>query len=391
LPHIRAAVKALDVPWIKENEDGFVKVYYQAKNRAIADINRIATVWTDGDGQSYLDPTNNSAMRREEPYRGGEFLLACQAVDVPASQMMLEGAIYEVNALNDLKLGLDYIAWKNGPGRNLFNIIIGAQTSHEDAHNMSSIYSPFSPRTAVTGDLVTSFSQCYSSLNILVTAAYMDFLASKGKARVVARPKIVARSAQPATFTATDQLLAFAIAPDQFTRTPLVSNSDIGVDNRTLNYSLSALQTGVALTVTPFIGLDSSEVSVTATFRTLAGTTPQGTPIVNTRMLTTRARVADGQPLILGGLTREEEVDSYAGAPWISRIPVLGLLFGGETHSNRTTEVIIVLTPRVTVGADSDLYEAEDTQAKATVLGKTDVKLPESSWGFDQWLLDKSN
>ena len=32
---------------------------------------------------------------------------------------------------NDLKLGLDYIAWKNGPGRNLFNFLLAGEQNHE--------------------------------------------------------------------------------------------------------------------------------------------------------------------------------------------------------------------------------------------------------------------
>jgi hypothetical protein len=398
LPFIRQAVEALDEPWIKDGQDGFDAKFYRAKYRSVADVNSIAAIWTDGEGVSVVDTTRNSVLRRDEPFRVSYFLDCCKQVDVVPSQMMAECAIYEINTQNDQKLGLDYIAWKNGPGRNLFELVIGGVRSGQEVENMSSLWSPYQQRVPMDGDLTASVCQMFFSGNILLTAAYVDSLASKGKARVLARPKIVARSGQPATFTATDQFLAFVVAPNQFNRTPIPTPAagkpatDVGVDNRTLNHNIAPLSAGISLVITPNIGKESSEVTVSATYQTLAGMTPQGTPIVSSRSITTRARVVDGQPLILSGLNRNEKVDSYAGMPWISRIPLLGLLFGGETHSNRGTEVVIVLTPKITLGTDCDqMTVEEDLKTMDLATGKTEAKLPESPWGFDQWLLDKSD
>jgi hypothetical protein len=38
--------------------------------------------------------------------------------------------MYEVATNNDLKLGLDYVAWKNGPGSNLFNLLSEGYSDH---------------------------------------------------------------------------------------------------------------------------------------------------------------------------------------------------------------------------------------------------------------------
>ena len=405
LPYIREAVKALDVPWIQENNDGYSTAYYRAKNRAIATVDALAKLFTDGDGVSVLDTYANSAMRREEPSRTNTWLKTCETVDVVPDQMVFEGAIYEVDATDDLKLGLDYIAWKNGPGRSLFECIHGRTDTSQDWDEASSIWDPLTGKRYVAvgeHDQDTRVTQKYCSLNYVVTSAFTDFLASKGTARVITRPKIITRSNVKGTFSTVEQILSFNVVPDAVTRTafnapasPAVVGDagELGVDNRTLNYGVfgttASTTTGVTLEVTPWIGTESSEVLVNVSYRTVGGVTPQGVPIINTRTLSTYARVRDGEPLVIGGLDREEKVDAYAGIPFLSSIPGFGLVFGGETHSIHKTRLVIVLVPRKITGDSKDLATVEDVATMKMALGEAPIEIPKSPWGFDQWLLDK--
>jgi len=410
LPYIREAVKALDQPWLKENNDGYATVYYRAKNRNIAIVNALANLWCDGEGVSVIDTGNNAVTRREEPTRATSFVKYCDTVDVVPDQMVFEGAIYEVNATDDLKLGLDYIAWKNGPGRSLFECIKGRTRTDQEWDDASSIWDPLTgkryvevPVTATDHDQETRVTQKYCSFNYVVNSAYIDFLASKGKARVIVRPKIITRSNVKGTFSTVEQVLSFNVVPDVVTRTPFNPPAtpavagdagELGVDNRTVNYSVygttAATTTGLTLEVTPWIGTESTEVQVAVSYRTISGVTPQGIPMINTRALTTRARVRDGEPLVIAGLDREEKVDAYAGIPFLSSIPGFGLVFGGETHSIRKTQLVIVLVPRLITGTSRDLATAEEVETVKMALGEAKVEIPTNPWGFDQWLLDKS-
>ncbi|HRT97767.1 MAG TPA: hypothetical protein P5532_25455, partial [Planctomycetota bacterium] len=410
LPYIREAVKALDQPWIKENNDGYSTVYYRAKNRDISIVNALAHLWCDGEGISQIDASNNAVVRREEPTRAVSFVKYCDTVDVVPDQMVFEGAIYEVNANDDFKLGLDYIAWKNGPGRSLFECIRGRTRTDQEWDDVSSIWDPLTgkryieaPLTPADHDQETRASQKYCSFNYVVNSAYLDFLASKGKARVIVRPKIITRSNVKGTFSTVEQILSFNVVPDVVTRTPYNPPAtpavagdagELGVDNRTVNYSIygttAATTTGLTLEVTPWIGSESTEVQVAVSYRTLSGVTPQGIPMINTRALTTRARVRDGEPLVIAGLDREEKVDAYAGIPFLSSIPGFGLVFGGETHSIRKTQLVIVLVPRLITGTSKELATAEEVETMKMALGEQRFEIPTNPWGFDQWLLDQS-
>ncbi len=127
------------------------------------------------------------------------------------------------------------------------------------------------------------------------------------------------------------------------TSTDLFNGSgDQGVADRYLNYS-SAGMVGADLIITPDIGQQSTEMEISASIRSVTGSTPQGTPMIAVRSIDSRVRTKDGETLILAGLRRTERITQRAGVPWLSDIPYLGYLFGGDTDIDRTTDVVITL------------------------------------------------
>ena len=54
-----------------------------------------------------------------------------------------------------------------------------------------------------------------------------------------------------------------------------------------------------------------------------------------------------GQTIILGGLIKESNKNGSGGVPFLSRIPVLGGLFGSQSRSSDRTELLVMITPRV--------------------------------------------
>jgi general secretion pathway protein D len=55
----------------------------------------------------------------------------------------------------------------------------------------------------------------------------------------------------------------------------------------------------------------------------------------------------DGQTIIIGGLIREDITRNRTGIPFLSKIPILGYLFGSTLDKSIRQELIILLTPRV--------------------------------------------
>jgi type II secretory pathway component GspD/PulD (secretin) len=120
----------------------------------------------------------------------------------------------------------------------------------------------------------------------------------------------------------------------------------------------------------------------------VAGYTPQGLPIINSSTAQTKARLEDGSILILGGLTRQEKVESKQGMPFLSSLPVLGYLFGGENNINRETQIVIVIEGESETGGETKLANAAEIQTIAQqVEGESIPTLPKNPFGFDMWLL----
>ena len=69
--------------------------------------------------------------------------------------------------------------------------------------------------------------------------------------------------------------------------------------------------------------------------------------LLNKTDVTTELVVQDNQTIVIGGLIREDTSKARTGIPFLSKIPILGWLFGGTDDKTTRQEIIILLTPRV--------------------------------------------
>ena len=94
--------------------------------------------------------------------------------DVPTAEALVEYKIYELDSENDGKLGADFQAWKNGPGSDLF-AIGGRWSNGGDFANMQPNSRSYINKSHTE---FINFSPKWNT-------KYLDFLSSKGKAKVV--------------------------------------------------------------------------------------------------------------------------------------------------------------------------------------------------------------
>jgi type II secretory pathway component GspD/PulD (secretin) len=59
-------------------------------------------------------------------------------------------------------------------------------------------------------------------------------------------------------------------------------------------------------------------------------------------------RVKDGESIVIGGLKRTDVTKSVVKVPLLGDIPILGRLFQTTTDSKSDSEIIIVVTPKIT-------------------------------------------
>lgn len=129
---------------------------------------------------------------------------------------------------------------------------------------------------------------------------------------------------------------------------PVYSVSVSGISDNQFS-QVQYLNTGTILNVRPRVTRDGmvfmdivQEVSA-----------PEGEPDangnvrVNTRRMRTEAAVAAGETVMLAGLIEDRTTQGSSGVPGLSRLPVVGGLFGSKRQSNRRSEVIVLLTPTI--------------------------------------------
>jgi general secretion pathway protein D len=68
---------------------------------------------------------------------------------------------------------------------------------------------------------------------------------------------------------------------------------------------------------------------------------------INTRNVTTEVAVQSGQTIVLGGLIAETNGVSSSGLPGLSRIPLIGGLFGRRGRTQSREETLVLITPTV--------------------------------------------
>jgi general secretion pathway protein D len=114
---------------------------------------------------------------------------------------------------------------------------------------------------------------------------------------------------------------------------------------------------GVNIDITPRVH-DGTEVSldlkidISALAPSLDVAGVQGLPTFNSRTVTSRIRLKDGETSILAGLISDTERRSVTGLPGLSDIPILGQIFSRNRREGNQTDIVMTLRPRIVMRPD---------------------------------------
>ncbi|KRA46682.1 type II secretion system secretin GspD [Pseudoxanthomonas sp. Root630] len=133
-------------------------------------------------------------------------------------------------------------------------------------------------------------------------------------------------------------------------------NPGLGTDN---SYSqVQYLDTGVILKVRPRVTKDGMVFLDIVQEVSSPGSEPDanGNVRINTRRFKTEGAVQAGNTVMLAGLISDTATQGSSGIPGLSRLPIIGGLFGKKTTGTERSEVIVLLTPTIV----SNPQEAND-------------------------------
>ncbi|MGO9228674.1 MAG: type II secretion system protein GspD, partial [Bryobacteraceae bacterium] len=159
-----------------------------------------------------------------------------------------------------------------------------------------------------------------------------------GRAKSISSPSIIATDSVPAVMNVGSQV-------------PVATSTGLSALNSsgtTQTYqTISNQSTGVTLDIVARInssGVVTMEINQQVSAP--SGSNSLGQSFSN-RSMSTQITVQDGDTIAIGGAIVEQKTEGMTGIPYLSRLPVLGPLFGNKTTSTSRTELIMFLTPRV--------------------------------------------
>ncbi len=169
--------------------------------------------------------------------------------------------------------------------------------------------------------------------------ATLRALEQRGAVHTLARPNLTAMSGQEASF----------LAGGEFPFPVPNGNNGVTIEFRTF---------GVKLNVTPTVE-DSGQIRLkiapeVSQLDPRNGVQIQGfqVPAISTRRASTQVELRDGQSFAIAGLFEKSQIRAVNQVPWAADVPVLGALFKSADWQRNETELVIIVTPRLTTPTD---------------------------------------
>lgn len=265
--------------------------------------------------------SSNQLLVRTRPSQWAEIESAIRRLDNAPMQVQIETRILEVTLSDELDLG---VQWYLGRlAGNSTTAGIGDVQGSQGALGSGGI--GLGPADALF------YSFVGNNLQIAVRA-----LEATGKTQVLSAPSLVVMNNQQAQIQVGDNI-------------PISQTTVNTINTDTTLSSVEYIQTGVILDVVPRINpgglvyLDIRQQVSDAGATTSADVNPR----ISTRSIATQVAVQSGETVLLGGLIRQDDVDTASRVPYLGRIPGLGWLFGATSRAKGRTELIVLITPRV--------------------------------------------
>jgi general secretion pathway protein D len=268
------------------------------------------------------DEENNALMiyARGKDYK--TIKSALDQLDVVATQVIIEASIIEVTLTDDLQYGVEW-AFNGGVG--------------SDYQGSGAL------RSSTVSALATGFSYAVTNAAGDIRGI-LNALAEESLLNVISSPSVMVLDNQEAYIHVGDQQ-------------PVSAGTTV-TDGGTVVENIAFKDTGVKLTVRPSVnagGLVTMDVmqSVTDVGKVDAAT---GQRAFLERNISSRVAVRSGESIVLGGLIQENASSANSGVPLLSKIPVLGALFGSTQTTDTRTELLVIITPTA-IYSESELRD----------------------------------
>jgi len=263
------------------------------------------------------DEATNSLLIRANPRDYRQLLATINQLDAVPLQVMINAVIAQITLTDETRFGVDW-------SRVADNVSVDALSTQTSTG--------FLPNGGLDGLLFTkSFLDGAARVE-----ATLEAIASDNDVRLLARPSLTVVNNMEGEIQ-----IGAEVPVQSGTQTTGIGDNIIS--------SIQYRPTGIELYITPRINADGV---VNMTIRQVLSSIQEdtgvaGNPVFQNQEISTTVVVRDGENVVLGGLIQSSNSDLNSGLPGVSRVPVLGGLFGYQQDVSERKELFIVLRPEV--------------------------------------------
>lgn len=340
----KTMLKIFDLKYAKAKE-----VEEQLKSQL--DLKKVGTV--------KADERSNQIIVQTLPERMVDIERLIRGLDQKTREVLIDARIIKINLSNDTSRGVEWEGLFN-MGKKYGLTYLGStpfaavQAATDDWRSRSQVLSDTGnigsyPFSGTTSNFSSSTKDVGSEGLHLGMIGRQDFdvlikyLQTFGKTKVLSCPQIAVINNQEAKIHVGER------------QAYVTTSTTSGQTTTTVSESVTYVDVGVQLSVTPTINEDGYvtmriKPEISSVIDMLTSSSNNQIPIIDTATADTSVMVKDGSTIMIGGLNKEEERESYKGVPLLGRIPFLGYFFSSKTKEKNRVELLILLTPHILSG-----------------------------------------
>ena len=265
---------------------------------------------------------NNALLVRASPAAWKSIREVIQRLDVMPLQVHIEAQVVEVNLTGDLRYGVNWYL-ENG----IADPALRARASQRQGFGIDG-------GSIIGSGIGEGLSLQFLGHNVFALLTALDKVTDL---RLLQTPSVLVKNNAEATLNVGSRIPVASVTVNP------------GTGNAPTYSQVQYLDTGTILKVRPRVTREGmvfldivQEVSSPGSEADVYGNVR-----INTRRLKTEAAVQSGDTVMLAGLISDEATKGTSGVPFLSRLPVVGGLFGVQSDRSARTEVVILLTPRL--------------------------------------------
>ncbi|MBR7155218.1 MAG: hypothetical protein IKD22_00125 [Lentisphaeria bacterium] len=309
--------------------DGIAYGIYQPNFRATQNMLDIIVKGEVSSGEAdsdvRLDSKRNLFYFKDTPATVKDIKAKLAWLDKPIPQVRLEMKVYQVRE-SDLKdIGIDYLAWKNGPGLDLF----GAGYNALNVRAAEKLVELFGKGVDLAGNAAWGFGGFYTAPAF--DLSFLRLLQQNGKATVCSTASVIITNNREREFKVSFAPEYQNITKDGYHASAVAIGGDSSLNAAILNPVITAGKDGCV------------NFQCELTNSNVVERNNLGAELTETENISAQTTILFNRESILASWNRVSEVEQTIGVPILCELPVLKYIFGTTTTNSEVNRFFVTV------------------------------------------------